>query len=153
MTNAWREAVQIQSLQRYETRRTSILESKESIEGIFFVYNNQIIPDYYSECLESDSVGFNCFRNDGSPQREMYLKRFFENYLVQKYPELKGRCTEASLPRGRTSVLSTRKILKIDRCLLENESIMKEIKSLYRLPDDIDIELVYTCSRCSGEQL
>jgi len=60
-----------QPLTVYENRRKEIEESGEPIEGIFYLYGGQIIPDYYSECLFSD-------RNN-IRRTLMYHSNFFPN--------------------------------------------------------------------------
>lgn len=71
-----------------------ILESEEGIAGIFYIYNDMIVPDYSTESLLSVSK----LRND----RRMYHTDFFEDYMRNKYHELRYE-NDDSIPRGRVS--------------------------------------------------
>jgi len=137
-------------LEKYENRSQEIQNSTEPIEGIFFIYGNKIIPDYYTECLESESVCMNCWRSYRDIRQQMYLETFYHNYMIYKYPELKyisiGK--EKHLPRGRTSVYFTDKTLLLDKCYINNIEILDQIFKLYRLPSDTMIIPCYTCSNC-----
>ena len=135
-------------LEKYENRSPEIKNSNEPIEGIFFIYNNQIIPDYYTECLESESVCMNCYRSPSDIRRQMYLITFYENYMANKFPELKRTWNEKALPRGRTGVHFSTKVLYLDECYADNAEILNQIYKLYRLPCNTMIIPHYTCSKC-----
>lgn len=127
-------------LTAYEVRRIEIAESTEPIEGIFYLLDGQIIPDYYSECLFSDKT---------NPLREaMYHTHFYPYYMMKKYDGL--TLGEKSLPRGRISGTATSPIIYIDRCYFENRAIIIELIDLYRLPEKIDLSSHsnYLCPAC-----
>lgn len=76
-------------LLEYEQRRPKILASSEPVEGIFYIYRNQIIPDYKTEILESESLVFPAF-NDDDFHSEMYHIYFYHNYMQKKFLPLKN---------------------------------------------------------------
>ena len=141
-----------QCLEKYETKCQDIQNSTEPIEGIFFIYKDKIVPDYFTECLKSDSVCMNCWRPYGDIRRQMYLQTFYHNYMINKFPELKYIWNEESLPRGRTVVYFTSKVLFLDKCYINNFEMIDKILNLYRLPKDTMIIEHYTCSNCNSNQ-
>lgn len=122
----------------YETRRKEIAESIEPIDGIFYLYDDMIVPDYYSECLLSDLR--NLRRN------KMYHSHFYPEYMTRKFDGLSYN--EKSLPRGRVDHC----IIMIDTCYSQNTEIIKQLKGLYRLPDNFSIAstMDYCCPKCHG---
>jgi len=123
-------------LSDYETRRKEITESTEPIDGIFYLYNGMVIPDYYSECLLSDLENL---RRD-----KMYHSHFYPEYMTRKFEGL--YCDEKSLPRGRAE----HSIIMIDTCYSQNTEIIKQLKDLYRLRDDFSVitNVDYCCPKC-----
>lgn len=136
-------------LEKYENRNQYIQNSTEPIEGIFFIYQNNIIPDYYTECLESESVCMNCYRSHNDIRRQMYLLTFHQKYMTKKFPELKYYMNEKALPRGRTSVHFQNKVLFLDECYVDDTEMIEEIFNLYRLPHDTMIIPHYNCLNCN----
>ena len=123
-------------LTAYETRRQEIQDSSGQIEGIFYLYDGKIIPDYYSECLLSDKE---------NPCRDkMYHRKFYSNYMMMKYNELPYG--EKSLPRGRIRL----NLILIDACYAEDEAILEQLRELYRLLDKMTIMTPsdYDCPNC-----
>lgn len=134
-----KETIPQQSLTAYETRRNEIANSSEKIDGIFYIYNGQIIPDYFSECLLSD-------RDRNSIHRKsMFHMLFYPNYMLNKFTGLS--IDSKSLPRGRANYGNS---LLIDKCYCDNEDIIQQLKELYRLPQDASIITCrdYTCPAC-----
>jgi len=123
-------------LHAYETRRKEIAESIEPIDGIFYLYNDMIVPDYYSECLHSDLS--NLRRN------KMYHLHFYPEYMSRKFDGL--YYNEKSLPRGRVC----HSIIMIDTCYSQKTEIIKQLKGLYRLPDNFSVATSndYCCPKC-----
>lgn len=134
----------------FEIRRTEISNSTEPIEGIFYIYKDVLIPDYYSECVESDSLLFKNELNSNDRRMKMYHSDFYNNYMKIKYPELSN--DENSIPRGRVN-LKPVKTLYIDKCYMDNKDILAKIIDLYRLPDSIIIFYEYYCMQCKKNAL
>jgi len=140
-----REKTDQPPLTAFETRRTEIAESTEPIEGIFYIYDGQIIPDYYSECLIADK--------DSPHRKEMYHMNFYPNYMRRKFDGLSY--SEKSLPRGRSFIpIKTAPIIFIDKCYAHNKEIIKQIIELYRLPQGVSISdnSEYRCPACYDKQ-
>ncbi len=134
-------------LSKYENRQSGLKESSEPIQGIFYIYKNRIVPDYYSECLASEAVMFNGYLPESDRRRNMYSYRFFADYMKYKYPEL-CPLSFTSIPRGRVSVAcKPLEIIYIDKCYKNNQSIINEVIELYRLKN-ISIIDNYTCGDC-----
>ncbi|MDL2302500.1 hypothetical protein LJC58_09120 [Lachnospiraceae bacterium OttesenSCG-928-D06] len=125
----------------YETRRPEIKEGEDSIEGIFYIYEGKLIPDFHSECLLCNS-----FNNPN--KKDMYHMHFFPNYMCRKFTGL-SRFGEKSIPRGRVHFT----LLRIDSCYAEDKQLLTQIKELYRLPDNfrISTDQEYECSNCYGK--
>ena len=130
------KSLNLPPLSDYETRRKEIIESTEPIDGIFYLYNGMVIPDYYSECLHSDLS--NLRRN------KMYHLHFYPEYMSRKFDGL--YYNEKSLPRGRVC----HSIIMIDTCYSQNTEIIKQLKGLYRLPDNFSVATSndYCCPKC-----
>lgn len=130
--------LELPSLSEYETRKNEIAESTEQIEGIFYLYNNKIIPDFYSECLISDT--------DNPCRKQMYHLEFYPNYMRRKFSGLSY--SEKSIPRGRIF----NAIIYIDKCYAQDIEIIKQIKELYRLSEKSLIvdNPQYRCPVCSA---
>jgi|GEM_PF-2353606 len=126
-----------QPLNVYESRRKEIEESGEPIEGIFYLYDGQIIPDYYSECLFSD-------RNNNR-RTLMYHSNFFPNYIWKKYNGLTYGVK--SLPRGRIVETGAATTIYIDKCYFNDTDTISKLKQLYRLSGRIDV-MSYTEYHC-----
>jgi hypothetical protein len=125
-------------LSDYESRRQDIQESLEPVDGIFYLYHDEIVPDYYSECLSSDKKN--------PLRKKMYHMHFYPNYMVRKFNTL-CYCGETSLPRGRVDET----MIFIDKCFEKNETIINQLKKLYRLSGEPFILTFdeYTCPGCS----
>ena len=147
---------QQQFLSAYEVRRQEINESNEPIEGIFYIYNDQIVPDYYSECLFSQ-VESNIFSkvNKQNPRKcAMYHTDFFKHYIRGVYEEV--GYNEKFLPRGR--VLKTSKDaanMLIDGCYFNDKNMIRQLVKLYRLSGDIIIStnMDYQCVKCKNTNI
>lgn len=127
-------------LAEYEVRRKAIEESGEPIEGIFYLYNGQIIPDYYSECLFSDKHNLR--------REAMYHFNFHPDYMLRKFEGL--AYGEKSLPRGRIIVTGAGTIIYIDQCYFNDAGIISRLIELYRLNGKIEVmtHLEYRCPAC-----
>ena len=129
-----------QPLTAYEIRRKEIEESSEPVEGIFYLYNGQIIPDYYSECLFSD--------RDNIRREAMYHFRFYPDYMKKKFDALAN--DEKTLPRGRIVATGSMTTLYIDKCYFNDTDTIRKLIELYRLPGRIDVmsNTEYRCPAC-----
>ena len=58
----------------YKSRKNGIEESNEPIERVFFIIDDRLVPDYYSECLfyEVDFNPFSVINKQNSYRRFMY---------------------------------------------------------------------------------
>jgi len=127
-------------LSRYENRRQELIESDQPIMGIFYILNDVIIPDYYTECF---------FSNAHTPlSKERYHSDFYAKYIRKKYPEFTGG--EKQIPRGRMEPQGRNSLLYIDKCYAENMEIIEEIKRLYKVHGTCHIVTSesYTCPKC-----
>ena len=127
-------------LSAYEVRKQDIQDSGEQIEGIFYIYDGRIIPDYYSECLISDTH---------SPYRKaMYHLKFFPNYMRRKYDGL--GYSEKSVSRGRIF----RNVIYIDYCYADNTELLYTLRELYRLPPKMSVGTTedYRCPNCLTDE-
>lgn len=128
----------------YEIRRKEVEESLEPVNGIFYIYNNEIIPDYNSECLVSKA--------DSQNKKHMYHSYFYLNYMKRKFTELPDG--EKSLPRGRIENIPGNTFVFIDKCYSKDEEVLLKLRELYRIPGKITVtSLNYNCPDCMcGEQ-
>lgn len=126
----------------YAQRREEVHYSSEPVQGIFYILDGQIVPDYYSECLFSESY------NPSPRTRARYHKQFYYNYMMKTYSGLS--LDETSLPRGRIDNLDGKAMLYIDICYSENSEILEQIEKLYRLPaNTVKMKSKkYTCPAC-----
>lgn len=128
----------------YEARRKEIAESTEPIEGIFYIFDGRIIPDYYSECLMSDK---------DDPRREkMYHHYFHPNYMQRKFTD-RYNPHEKFMPRGRITGNSSKPAIYIDRCYEQDEDTLRQLRELYRLPENTTVlpNANYRCRDCSNK--
>jgi hypothetical protein len=139
----------------YETRRNEISDNNEQIEGVFYIINDRLVPDYYSECLFSE-VDYNPFssRNKQNPRkRAMFHYLFYKHYIQDVYSDIALSKSEKSLPRGRVEKSHKKSaMIKIDNCYYQNEKIIMQIIELYRLTGEVSIESTsnYYCPKCAG---
>jgi|GEM_PF-2253725 len=141
-----------QPLSTYESRRSSIEESDEPIEGIFFIIDGKLIHDYYSECLFSEiDIGLFSAKNQQNPHKlAMYHDYFFENYIKNVYKGIAS--TAKKIPRGRIQKLCDEESnIFIDKCYFNDEALIQQIVNLYRLSGEISILNFadYRCPACS----
>jgi len=144
ISKSWdKEAHETILLSVYESRKKEIQESSRLVEGIFYIYNGQIIPDFYSECLVSDV--------DNPCRKDMYHMCFYPNYMKRKFRNLSY--SEKSIPRGRILGRPTPPVVFIDKCYEKNMDIISQLKNLYRLPENVLVlsGLNYCCPDCSDE--
>ena len=120
----------------YETRKAEIENSSKQIEGIFYILDGRIIPDYYSECLKGDV--------DNPLRKEMYHLKFYPNYMRRKYTDLYGGAD--SIPRGRVNYNN----ILIDLCYINDTEIKETLIKLYRLPENaaVSTSSSYRCFKC-----
>lgn len=127
-------------LTAYETRKKDVEESAGPIEGIFYLHDGRIIPDYYSECLFSDK--------DNPCRKEMYHFHFSPNYMRRKFAD-KYIPDEKFIPRGRIAGTAGAPFIFIDKCYEQDADILRQLRELYRLPD---VKVVsnpnYRCPAC-----
>jgi|GEM_PF-3354022 len=123
----------------YETRRPELQESDEMIEGIFYLIDGKIVPDYYSECLITDK--------DNLLRKQMYHRIFYANYICRKFSGLSG-CGENFLPRGR--ILPPIPFIALDKCFICDEDIITQLRELYHLPETVKVidNKMYRCPAC-----
>ena len=135
----------------YESRRSSIEESSEPIEGIFFIIDEKLVPDYYSECLFSE-VDANpvSSKNKQHPRKcMMYHEYFFDHYISGKYKGI--GCPAKATPRGRVQKEpSDKKKILIDGCYFNDGNMIKQVIELYRLSGEISVTTSseYRCAVC-----
>lgn len=128
----------------YETRKKEIEESTEPIEGIFYIHNGCVIPDYYSECLFSDE--------ENPVRAEMYHHRFYRNYMRRRFTELFSS-NEKSIPRGRIAGTLSDPVIYIDKCYKQNMVILNRIKELYHLTSTVVMtNNDYSCPICHNKK-
>lgn len=113
-------------LSKYEQRRQEINDSIEPIDGIFYIYNGAIIPDYYSEVLQK-------MQKPPGEIHDAYHHKFYNNYMIKKFACLSA-ADERSIPKGRVYF----GIGYLDKCYIKNEGIKKKVVELYQLPLDTD---------------
>ena len=152
-TDKEKQATISPSLEAYETRRKEIADSTEPIEGIFYIIDGKLVPDYYSECLFSE-VATNPLSeiNIQNPRKcAMYSWIFFDHYVKHVYDGV--ACRFDMLPHGRVrKMTSEMAAISIDFCYFNNEDILQQIKELYRLPKTIRVISYhdYCCPNCAG---
>jgi len=137
----------------YETRRIEIAQSNEQIEGVFYIVNGQVVPDYYSECLfsEVDSDSFSSRNQQNSYKCAMLHSVFYKNYIQSVYEDIAVSKDENSLPRGRVQKSSDESAsIIIDKCYYDDEDMIKRIIELYRLSGKVSIVNTpnYLCPNC-----
>lgn len=120
----------------YEVRRQELEESTDSIEGIFYIFRDEIILDCVSECLRSDK--------DNIRRDKMYHDKFYSAYMRKKFEGLP--LNEKAIPRGRV----TADMIYVDLCYSDDLDTLAKIKTLYRLPEKIRIiqGKSYSCPNC-----
>lgn len=134
-------------LSKYEIRRTEIANSTEMIAGIFYIYNETIIPDYFSERLMSEYKPFD--------NKEMHHDTFFQKYMRKKYRKELSFKDYQDISRSRIIINA----VMLDKCYYRNKDIQKKLFELYRLPPDMafrcgeEMGAPYTCAVCRGTQL
>ena len=143
----------LQDIAEYKIRRQEIAQYDEPIEGIFYIISDEIIPDYYSECLfsEVDSSPIAEANRLHPRKRVMYCFHFYRNYIRHAYKDIAFSPNEKSLPRGRVEKsFNESATIKIDKCYYSNESIIKQILKLYRLTGKVTVESTpfYLCTQC-----
>ena len=146
---------QAQLLSVYESRKNNIAESSEPIEGVFFIIDGKLVPDYYSECLfsEVDTVLFSARNKQNPYKRAMYHDYFLEHYISNVY---KGILYAKMIPRGRIQKLDTEIAnILIDKCYFNDEALIQQIVKLYRLPRKILVSnnYDYQCPACINKDI
>jgi len=123
-------------LEAYEMRRTEIQANYGQIEGIFYIYNGNIIQDHYSECLRRDK--------DNPLRAQMYHLKFYPNYMERKFTGLSTN--EKSIPRGRIALDR----IFIDACYVNDLDMLNRVVKLYRLPENTEVVVSkeYCCLAC-----
>lgn len=109
-------AAQSVDLSIYEVRRSEIINSTETIYGVFYIYNGEIIPNYYSETIQPKLVD--------ERSKECYHDCFFNSYMRKKYPVLICK-RDNSIPRGRVEKGATNAIF-IDKCYKDDEAMIEK---------------------------
>ncbi|MCL2398632.1 MAG: hypothetical protein FWC91_02665 [Defluviitaleaceae bacterium] len=145
------------SLSIYETRRHEVENSDEPIEGIFYIHNGQLIPDYYSECLFSEIININPLARSNSKNphlRAMRHECFYGNYINKVYAgEFAG---SDFLPRGRISKVDAELThIFIDKCYFKDEDMLKQLVKLYRLYGmklTVCSTTMYCCNVCQKDE-
>ena len=140
----------------YESRRLAVEKSTEQIEGIFYILDGKIIPDYYSECLFSKvEAGFFSDANKQNPRkRAMYHDYFFKHYVSGICGDIASHAKH--LPRGRVEKRSEESSnILIDQCYFKDEEMLRNVIGFYRLSGRITVSTNYDyrCPDCSIEHL
>lgn len=131
-------------LTAYETRKKEIEESPEPIEGIFYIRDGRIIPDFYSECLFSDE--------DNPLRAVMYHHEFYPNYMRRRFTDL-VRSDEKSIPRGRVAGTLSDPVIYIDKCYKQDADMLNRVKKLYHLPNTVVMpHNDYSCPDCYNKK-
>ena len=130
-------------LEKYKVRRKEIADSDEPIEGVFYIIDDIIVPDYYSECLFSEADTYTISHSQNPRRRKMYCPDFYFDYICKVYRSVAHPFDYNFLPRGRVrkirAVKDSPPAIYVDRCYLRNLNITRQLIELYRLPKDIEI--------------
>ena len=134
----------------YTSRRKEIADSDEPIEGIFYIIDNKIVPDYVSECLFSEAND-----RDNPRKRRMYHDQFYPNYIRTAYRDAATSHDHRSLPRGRIEKVGDNMTsVFLDHCYFKDEIMIHQIITLYRLRGNISVisAVTHRCPACSDNK-
>ena len=119
-----------------------ILESMFPKEGIFYIYNNDLIVDSSSMRNVYLSDGNYSNVKNVTPNSEMLHTVFWSKYMIQAYPELQGK-NYLSIPRGRVIYGDNKFVILIDKSFINNNAMKSKIEKEFKLSKSrISIEYI-----------
>ena len=109
-----------------------ILESMLPREGIFYIYNDELIVDYSSmRKVYLSSGGYSDAQSIASGDTMAHTS-FWTNYMIKDFPELQGK-NYMSIPRGRIFYSDNEFKIFLDKSYINNTTIKSKIEKEFRL--------------------
>ena len=110
----------------------AILESILPREGIFYIYNDDLVVDVASTRKVYLSSGDCSKAKNVNPDNEMLHAAFWGKYMIPAYPELQDK-NYLSIPRGRVMYKSNEFVIFLDKSYVHNHSIKSKIEKEFKL--------------------